>query len=99
MIRQNVRNRQERRKRKIFTVGMAAVLALSPIPRENVSAKPTVPSLTKSITVNKGKTKTITIQANGNKMKKVTWKTSNKNIATVSASGKLKGKIKAVKKI
>ena len=82
----------------ILAVGLSMVLAVT-ASGNVVSGKTGTPSITATkVSLVKGKTKTITIQKNGAAVKKVTWKSSNKKIATVKAKGKLKGTITAVKK-
>ena len=94
--RQNIQKKYSKRIRKILSMGMAAILALSPITGEVALAKTAVPTLTKSVSVNKGKTKDITVKKNGTTIKKVTWKSSNKKIA-VKPDGKLKATVKGIK--
>ena len=98
MNKQNIQKKQGRKIRKFLSMGMATILVLSPITGEMALAKTAVPALTKSASINKGKTKTITIQKNGTTIKKVTWKSSDKKVATVKANGKLKAIVKGIKK-
>ena len=63
------------------------------------NGKTGTPSITATkVSMVKGKTKTITIKTNVATAKKVTWKSSNKKIASVKTKGELKGTITAAKK-
>ncbi len=73
-------------------IAIIMVVTLLPIQSQAVAASK--PALSKKkITVTTGKSKTITVKANGNKITDVSWKTSDKTIAKVSKKGDLKAKI------
>lgn len=57
-----------------------------------------VPSLTKTASIIEGKTKTLAVKANGTAIKKISWKSSNKKVATVKSNGQLNCVVKGVKK-
>ena len=99
MVNMEILTKKNRKSFKgILAVGLSIILAVT-APGSVVNGKTGTPSLTATkVSLVKGKTKTITIQKNGAAVKKVTWKSSNKKIATVKAKGKLKGTITAVKK-
>lgn len=66
--------------------------------KKKLSINVEVPSLTKTASIIKGKTKNLTVKANGTSIKKISWKSSNKKVAIVKSNGKLKSVVKGVNK-
>lgn len=69
----------------------AMILSTVVIPAD-VNAAAKIKLSAKSVTLTVGKTKTLTLKQGKKKVKGVKWKTSNKKVATVSSSGKIKAK-------
>lgn len=92
--------RQEKGAWKFLVLGFLMVFMVSAIQDDTVMAKDAVPSMSKTMTINKGETKNLSVTAKSKDitLKKVTWKSSSKKVATVKANGKSKGKVTAVKK-
>ena len=81
--------------KKMVAFGLATAMAftMSPLVKSEAAAKK--PVITpKKVTLTVGKTKKLTIKKNGLKIKKVTWKSNNKSVATVSKKGVVKAKKK-----
>ncbi|MEE3466880.1 MAG: Ig-like domain-containing protein [Eubacterium sp.] len=76
-----------------FGLATAMAFTMSPLVKSEAAAKK--PVITpKKVTLTVGKTKKLTIKKNGLKIKKVTWKSSKKAVATVSKKGVVKAKKK-----
>lgn len=69
------------------------------IVRNYVSAKTKITISSKSITLQKGQTKQLSLQGVGKNKKKITWKSSKKTVATVTKTGKVKAKSPGAAKI
>lgn len=85
------------RTKKLLAGILTVSLAMSGMPATETQAKVRVPSLKKTQEVTVGKTVTLKLNANGNKLTKTSYKVTNKKIATVKKSGKYNAKIKGVK--
>lgn len=79
------------KKMKGLLLCMVMVLSLLAVPI-NANAAAKIKLSAKSATLTVGKTKTLTLKKGSKKVKGVKWKTSNKKVATVSSSGKIKAK-------
>lgn len=85
-------------KKRFLALGLAVTIVATFMPTDVSNAKTKVPSLAGKKTVTVKKSTTLQVKANGTKIKKVTWKSSNKKIVTVKTKGKLACKITGVKK-
>ena len=74
-------------KKRFLAIGLALTVVATAIPAELSSAKTKAPSLTGKKTVTVKKSATLQVKANGTKIKKVDWKTSNKKVIKVMAKG------------
>ena len=84
--------RDNRMIKKATAVSLSLALALSAGPVIDAGAKAKAPTLSKkSITLDQGKKKKLTVKANGVKITKTTWSSKNKKVATVSKKGVVKG--------
>ena len=63
----------------------------------NASSAKSVPSLTEKTAVTLKQTKTLQVKANGTKIMKVSWKSSNKKVVALKAKGRLTCKITGIK--
>ena len=77
--------------KKGLTIALLTVVTtvfLAGMTTANVEAATAAPKLNKtSVSIKEGQKSTLSATVNGKKVTKVTWKTSNKNIATVSTKG------------
>lgn len=86
-------------KKKLMALLCAIALLLTLMPAETAEASADVPTLSDTeLLVQERQSKTLTVAANGADIKKVTWKTSNPQKATVKSSGKLSATVTGVKK-
>lgn len=75
--------------KRILAIMLTLVLSISMIPTINVSAAKKVKLNKTKATIYVGKTVTLKLKNNKNKIK---WSSSNKKVATVTSKGKVKGK-------
>ena len=77
---------------KTTAVTLALTMAFTAAPVISSGAKAKAPVLNKkSISLLVGETKKLTVKKNGNKIKKITCSSKNKEIASVSKKGVVKG--------
>ena len=84
-------------KKVLLGMGLALTATAVIMSTDITNAKTKAPNLIGKKSVTVGKSTTLQVKANGTTIKKVTWKSSNKKIATAKAKGKLKCKITGVK--
>ena len=71
-------------KKRILALGLTLAMTVTLMPVNASSAK-SVPSLTEKTAVTLKQTKTLQVKANGTKIKKVSWKSSNKKVVALKA--------------
>ena len=77
---------------KTTAVTLALTMAFTAAPVISSGAKAKAPALNKkSISLLVGEKQKLTVKKNGNKIKKITWSSKNKEIASVSKKGVVKG--------
>ncbi len=82
---------------KIVTIILSAVLILSLFPSQIQAKAASTPKLSKkNITIVEGKSKSVSVKANGIKIQSISWKSSDNSIVKATKSGKLGVKIKGL---
>ena len=77
---------------KITAVTLAFTMAFTAAPVISSGAKAKAPTLNKkSISLQVGEKQKLTVKKNGNKIKKITWSSKNKEVASVNKKGVVKG--------
>ncbi|WP_051437615.1 endo-1,4-beta-xylanase [Eubacterium xylanophilum] len=81
--------------KKLISTGLALSLCVTSLAVPSVSDAAKKPSITKKLTVNVGKSKTLKVKK-ASKKAKVTWKSTKKKVAKVSKKGSLAAKVKGI---
>ena len=89
------------RTKKILSVVLAATLIVAASPIDHTATadaakKVTKPSMAKSMTINTGKTKTLTVNRGSYKIKKIKWTSTRQTVAVVKKKGTNKANVTGV---